>query len=171
MLKTSMFQRLLAAFALALMAASQLWAQQAPLSLCVVQTKPYSWVQYDPPAGPWAAEVYDLLSTHRLRNGALLHITVLAAEIEQDVRPEVRRLQCPYVVQLNDHGSLYSGARSIEENADSVLFTLWNGATGREIASGAALNPGRSRFASKAMFAEACEHLTQGILKGLNKLR
>ena len=169
-LKTMMFRRLSVAIALALLAGSRLFAQQAPLSLCLVQTKPYSWNQYDPPAGPWAAEIYDLLSTRKLTNGAPLHITVLAAAIEKDVPSEAGRLRCPYVVQLRCHGSLYSGGRSLKEDADSVFFTLWNGATGKAITNGASLNPGTSRHASKAMFAEACASLTQQILESLNKL-
>jgi hypothetical protein len=169
-LKTMMFRRLSAAFALVLLAGSRLFAQQAPLSLCLVQTKPYSWNQCDPPAGPCAAEIYDLLSTRKLANGAPLHITVLTAAIEKNVPPEARRLRCPYVVQLRYHGGLYSGGRSSKENADSVFFTLWNGATGKAMANGASLNPGTNRHATKAMFAEACASLTQQILDSLNKL-
>jgi hypothetical protein len=115
--------------------------------------------------------MYDLLSTQTLTNGAPLRITVFAAAIEKDVQPEVRRLKCPYVVQLRYHGSLFPGGRSLEEeDADSVLFTLWNGATGKAIAEGASLIPGKNRHASKAAFAEACTSLTQQILRSLNKL-
>jgi hypothetical protein len=169
MLKAVMY-RLSAAFVLALLDGSPLLAQHAPLSLCLVQTRPYASTQYDPPAGPWAIEMYDLLSARKLRSGAPLHITVLAAAIEEEVPLEVRRLQCPYVVQLRYHGDIWHGGRSLGANSDSVLFTLWNGATGKAIANGASLIPGDERHPSKAMFTAACANLTQQIMKSLNKL-
>jgi hypothetical protein len=166
-LKTIMFRRLSVAFALTLLAGFRLFAQQAPLSLCLVQIKPSLWNQYDPPAGPWAAEVYDMLSTRKLTNGVPLQITVLPAEIEKDVPRAVSGLRCPYVVELGYHGSLWKGGRSVGE--DSVLFTLRSGLTRKAIANGASLIPG-TRNASKAMFTEACADLTQQIVKSLNKL-
>jgi len=169
MLKSVMY-RLSAVFALALLAGSPLFAQHAPLILCLVQTRPYASTQYDPPAGPWAIEMYDLLSERKLRSGGSLRITVLAAEIEEDVPLEVRHLQCPYVVQLRYHASIWHGGRSFGEDADSVLFTLWKGATGKAIANGASLIPGEGRHPSKAAFADACTNLTQQIMKSLNKL-
>lgn len=169
MLKTVLY-RLSTAFVFSLVAGSLLLAQQAPLSLCLVQTRPYASNQYDPPAGPWAIEMYNLLSARKLSSGAPLHITVLAAAVEEDVPLEVRHLQCPYVVQLRYHGGIWHGGRSFGADSDSVLFTLWTGATGRAIANGACLISGEDRHPSKAAFAAACAYLTQQIMKSLNKL-
>jgi hypothetical protein len=168
MLEVIMFQRFSAAFVLVHMAVSPLLAQPPPLSLCLVQTKPNASTQYDPPAGPWAVALYTLLSLQTLRSGAPLLITVLAAESEKDVLPEVRRLQCPYVVQLRYHVSVSEG-RSLVENEDSILFSLWNGASGKVIANGASLIPGRNRVSSNSLHA-MCADLTRQIMKSLNKL-
>ena len=164
-----MFQRFSAAFVFVLTAASPLLAQNPPLSFCLVQTKPDAWTQYDPPAGPWAIELYKLLSPRKLSNGAPLRITVLAALGEKDVLPEVRRLQCPYVVQLRYHSSITHGGRSPGEDEDSILFSLWYGATGKVITNGASLIPGWNRRPSTSLHA-VCADLTQQIAKGLNKL-
>lgn len=166
----AMLYRLSAAFVLALLAGTPLLAQQAPLSLCLVQTRPYASAPYDPPAGLWATELYDLLSARKLRSGALLYITVLAAAIEEEIPREVRRLHCPYVVQLRYHGGIWHGGRSLGTDSDSVLFTLWRGATGKAIANGASLIPGMERHPTKAAFTAACTDLTQQIMKNLNKL-
>jgi len=169
-----MFRRLSAAAALIVLSGSPLLAQHAPLSLCLVQTRPYASAAYDPPAGPWAMEMYDLLSAQKLRNGTPLRITVLAAATEKEVPPEVRRLRCPYVVQLRYHrdlGDLLHGGRTMEEDADSVLFTLWNGETGKTIASGASLIPGEDRHPSNGALAASCASFAQQILKSLDKLR
>ena len=99
-----------------------------------------------------------------------MHITVLAAEVEEDVTLVVRHLQCPYVVQLRYHGSIWHGGRSFGADSDSVIFTLWKGATGKVIANGASLIPGEDRHPSKAVLAAACANLTQQIMKSLNKL-
>ena len=168
-LKAIMFQRFSAAFVLVLMAVSPLLAQHPPLSFCLVQTKPDASTQYDPPAGPWAVALYNLLSAQKLRSGAPLRIMVLAAEGEKDVLPEVRRLQCPYVVQLRYHLSVSNGGRSLGEDEDSILFSLWNGASRKVIANGASLIPGRNRLPSNSLHA-VCADLTQQIMKGLNKL-
>lgn len=168
-----MFRRLSAALVLALLSASPLLSQHAPLSLCLVQTKPESWIQYDPPAGPWAAELDKQLSTQKLRSGGTLEITVLAALTEKDVPPEVRRLQCRWVVQLRFHGSFWPGGRYVGDDEDSILFSLWNGATGRTVADGASLvRPFavKNRVASETLLAAPCAALTQQIVKSLNKL-
>jgi hypothetical protein len=170
MLETIMSRLISAALALALLAGSGLLAQPAPLSLCLVQIKPFSWTQYDPPAGPWATEVYDLLSPQKLANGASLRITVLNAAIEKDVPMALSGLRCPYAVKLSDHGRLSLGGRSLGEDPASVLFTLWSGETGKVIANGSSLVPAMGPRASKAMFAKTCASLTQQILKSLNKL-
>jgi hypothetical protein len=118
--------------------------------------------------------MYDLLSAQKLMNGTPLRITVLAAATEKDEPPEVRRLQCPYVVQLRYHGDLgdlLHPRRTQGQDADSVLFTLWNGATGKIIANGASLIPGENRHPSKAALAASCANLTQQILKSLDKLK
>jgi hypothetical protein len=164
-----MFQRISAAFALVLMAAPPLLAQHPPLSLCLVQTKPNPSTEYDPPAGPWATEVYTLLSAQKLRSGAPLRITVLAALGEKDVLSEVRRLQCPYIVQLRYHLSITHGGRSPGEDEDSLLFSLWNGNTGKVVADGASLIPGPNRLPSASPHAVSAD-LAQQIMKGLNKL-
>jgi hypothetical protein len=168
-LKVIMFRQFSAAFVLVLIAASPLLAQHPPLSFCLVQTKPNASTQYDPPAGPWAVALYTLLSAQKLRGGAPLRITVLAAEGEKDVLPEVRRLQCPYVVQLRYHLSVSNGGRSLGEYEDSILFSLWNGTTGKVIANGASLIPERNRLPSNSLHA-VCADLTEQIMKSLNKL-
>jgi hypothetical protein len=173
MLKGIVFRRFLAALVLALFTASPLLAQHAPLSLCLVETKPNTWTQYDPPAGPWAAELDKMLSAQKLRSGAPLEITVLAALAEKDVPPEVRRLRCPWVVQLRYHGSFWPGGRYEGDDEDSILFSLWNGATGKTIADGASLiRPFavKDRLASNAVLAAPCAALTRQIMKRLNKL-
>jgi hypothetical protein len=169
-LKEIMSRLISAAFALALLAGSRLFAQPVPLSFCLVQIKPSSWTQYDPPSGPWAAEIYDLLSARKLANGAPLHITVLTAATEKELPSEVSGLPCPYVIQLRYHGRLSPGGRSLGEDTDSILFTLWNSEKRKAIANGASLIPAMGLRASKTMFAEVCGSLTQQILRGLNKL-
>jgi len=114
--------------------------------------------------------MYDLLSARKLKNGASLNITVLAAEIEEAVPPEVRRLRCPYVIQLRDHRSLWNAGRSPRDNTESVLFTLWRGDTGKAITDGASLIPGADRHPTTAAFAAACIDLAEQILKSLDKL-
>jgi hypothetical protein len=161
------------ALVLALLVASPLLAQHPPLSLCLVQTKPDAGTQYEPPAGPWAIELYNLLSARKLRSGAPLQITVLAALTEKDVLPEVRRLQCPWVVQLRYHGSFWPGGRYVGDDEDTLLFSLWNGATGKVIAQGASLIrpvPGQERLYSDALFAVPCAALARQIMRSLNRL-
>lgn len=173
-LETVMFRRLSAAAFLIVLSGPPLLAQNAPLSLCLVQTRPYASAAYDPPAGPWAIEMYDLLSAQKLRNGTQLRITVLAAATEKDVPPEVRRLHCPYVVQLRYHGDLgdlLHGGRTMEEGSDSVLFTLWNGATGKTIANGGSLILAEDRHPLNGALAASCASLAQQILNSLDKLR
>ncbi len=168
-----LFRRISAALVLALPVASPLLAQHPPLSLCLVQTKPDAGMQYDPPAGPWAIELYNLLSARKLRSGAPLQIAVLAALTEQDVLPEVRRLQCPWVIQLRYHGSFWPGGRYVGDDEDSLLFSLWNGATGKVIANGASLIlpvPGQERLYSNALLKVPCAALTRQIVKSLNRL-
>jgi hypothetical protein len=176
MLKALMFRRYSAALIFALVAASPLLAQHSPLSLCLVQTKPDAVTQYTPSAGAWAIELDKLLSTQKLRSGAPLQITVLAASVEKDIQPEVRRLQCPYVVQLSYQQSLTPVWRYAKDAyGDSLLFSLWNGPTGTVIARGASpirLIRGQDRPPPSPLVSEPipCAAVTQQIMKGLNKL-
>lgn len=164
--------RIQSAFALALLAASPLLAQPAPLSLCIVQTKASPAIEYEPSAGPWAIALYKHLSDRKLDNGSALHITVLAASMEKEVAPEVHRLQCAWVVQLWHHRSADNvnfgrnassqiGSTSLPvagptpvanpematpnpvADEDSLYFTLWNAATAKVIARGAGVLPRR----------------------------
>jgi hypothetical protein len=165
-----MLWRYSVAFALTLLAGSRLFAQKTLLSLCLVQIKPQAWNQYDPPAGPWAAEVYDLLSERRLANGTPLYITALPAMVENDLSSEVASLRCPYVVELRYRDPIGNEGRSVGEDKGRVLFTLRSsGERGKAIANGASFIPG-ARNPSKAMFTEACASLAQQIVKSLNKL-
>lgn len=162
-----------AAFVFASLAVSPLPAQHPPLHLCLVQTKPDNGVQYDPPAGPWAIELDNLLAAQKLGNGAPLQIAVLAALTEKGVPPEVRRLHCSWVVQLRYHGSLWPQGRYVGDDKDTLLFSLWNGATGRVIANGAALVrpiPSQPPQPLHALLAVPCTALAQQIMKSLNKL-
>jgi hypothetical protein len=174
----------------AFLTASSLYAQHEPLSLCIVQTKPDQATQYDPSAGPWAIAMYKQLSGQQLRNGAPLRITVLAASVEKDVLPEVRRLQCVWVVQLwyqqvitlaQVHGipgppwyqqvstlaqgsGIPDGERLSGGSEDSLFFALRNAGTAKVIANG--MTP--LRVDSKA---KPCAELAHKILKRLNQLR
>ena len=71
-------------------------------------------------------DVYKQLSVNRLQNNSRLRITVLEASVQKDILPEVRRLQCEWVVQL-----WYA-------DSDSMFFSLWNGATQEVLTRGAA---------------------------------
>lgn len=173
MLVVAMFRRVSVALVLTVLAAPPLLAQHVPLVLCLVQTKLDAGTQYDPPAGPWAMGLDQLLSAQRLRSGAPLQITVLAASTEKEVPPEVRRLHCPYVIQLRYHGSFWPGGRYVGDDEDSLVFYVWNGATGKVIAHGASLIsaiPGQNRFSSTAFLTGPCAALTEQIMRTLNKL-
>jgi hypothetical protein len=90
---------------------------------------------------------------------------VLAATAQQDILPEVYRLQCGYVVQLWHNPRL----------GDILYFSLWNGATKKVIAQGASpirlllsqdpLPPG-----PQPMERDPCADIAQQIMKKLNKL-
>jgi hypothetical protein len=176
MLRAIMFRRFSAALVFGLLTASPLLAQRSPLTLCLVQTKPDAVTQYTPSAGAWAIELDKLLSAEKLRSGAPLEITVLAASVDKDIPPEVRRLQCPYVVQLSYQQSLSPAWRYAKEAyGDSLLFSLWSGPTGKVIARGASpirLIHGQDRPAPSPLVSEPvpCAAVTQQIMKGLNRL-
>jgi hypothetical protein len=115
-----------------LLIASPLCAQTLPLTLCIVQTKADPAKQYDPSAGPWAIKIYNQLSGKRLLNGASLRITVLPASVQTDILPEVRRLQCEWVLQLWYLGTpgrpeLVGPRQGPRFSNDSLFFSLWNG--------------------------------------------
>jgi hypothetical protein len=157
--------RIPAALGLAIVASAPLFAQPHPLSLCIVQTKSTAARQYDPSAGPFAIAMYKSLSGRTLQNGTPLAITVLAASVQKDVLLEVRRLNCAWVLQLWHHRNAdddeYGGAMPgdlAEENAagavnsleesdpltprsigdqNSLIFTVWNGATQKVLTRGA----------------------------------
>jgi hypothetical protein len=176
MLRAIVFRRFSGALVFALVAASPLLAQQPPLSLCLVQTKPDAATQYNPSAGAWAIELDKLLSAQRLRSGAPLQITVLAASVEKDIQPEVRRLHCPYVVKLSYQGGLSPVWRYAKDAyGDSLLFSLSNGPSEKIIAQGASpirLIHGQDRPPPSPLVSEPvpCAAVTQQIMKSLNKL-
>jgi hypothetical protein len=134
------------------------------------------------------------LAAQKLRSGAPLHITVLAASTQKDLLPEVRRLQCPWVIQLwyqhnpdlqvsepdvsTDGRPPFDpqlAARSPVSHEDDVFFSLWNGPTEKIIARGAAplhLLQTQAPPPSDPLRANplTCAALTQQIIKRLNKL-
>lgn len=189
-----MLPRLATALAPLLLAASPLLAQPAPLSVCLVQTKPDTSTQYEPSAGPWAVEIDKQLSTQHLRSGAPLHITALAASTQKALLPELNRLQCAWVIQLwyqhnpdldlsragvsSDPTPPFNpqlGGPAPVDSDDSLFFTLWNAHTGKTLARGAApLRPVESQVPAPPEPVRAnpatCTVLTRQIVKGLNKL-
>ena len=176
MLKAIVFRRFSTTLVFALLGESPALAQHPPLSLCLVQTKPDAATQYDPSAGAWAIELNELLSAQKLKSGAPLQITVLAASVEKDIQPEARRLQCPYFVQLTYQPSRATVTRyAIYDYEDSLAFSLWSGATGEILAKGASpirLIRGQDRPPPSPLIAERmpCTAITQQIIKRLNRL-
>lgn len=184
-----MLRRRLMPLFLVLLADSSLCAQNKPLPLCIVQTKPNQATDYDPSAGPWAIEMYNQLSEQKLRSGAPLQITVLPASDKKDILPEIRRLPCVWVVQLwyfeedpaSSHAAVSSGGPTPRSASnpqlvypqlkDSLFFSLWNADTQKVLERGSAplhpterlSSPGRSNVMPSA-------GLVQQILKRLNEL-
>ena len=117
------------------------WSQPGSLSLCIVHTKSHSSDQYEPSAGPDAIAMYRELAGRRLQNGATLKITVLPASMQQEIEPEVRRLNCSWVLQLwyrrNADEDISGQALPRGARFDSLLFTLWNSTTREVIENGA----------------------------------
>jgi hypothetical protein len=136
--------------------------------LCIVDTKPNSSSQYDPSAGPYAMAMYQQLARTRLRSGALLHVTVLPASMQQDILPEVHRLDCSWVLQLwyqrsTDYDA-YGKSQPRSLLFGSLLFTLWNGTTRKVIERGAGfVSEGKLALTPYAVFAKQ-------ILKKLNQV-
>ncbi len=129
------------ALAIVLGTTSQVLSQPHASSLCIVDTKPDRLSQYDPPAGPFAIAMFQQLDGRRLQSGALLHITVLPASMQQDILQEVHRLDCSWVLQLSLQRStdadVFGQPQPRGLRFGNLLYTLWNGATGKVVESGA----------------------------------
>ena len=169
--------------------ASCLRAQHPPLPLCIVQTKPNQATDYDPSAGPWAIEMYNQLSGQKLRSGAPLKITVLPASDKKDILPEIRRLQCVWVVQLwyfeedptSSHAAVSSGGPTprsalnpqlvYPQPKDSLFFSLWNADTQKVLERGSApLHPTERLSSPGASNVMPSVGLVRQILKRLDEL-
>ena len=132
-----------AAMAIPIATNSSLFSQPSTVSLCIVDTRLAHVGLYDPPAGPFATGMYQQLAGRRLKNGSKLHIIVFPASLQADIAPEVHRLNCSWVLQLRYRqqvdddvfGQIYPRGTRF----DSLLFTLWNGATGKVLESGGGL--------------------------------
>lgn len=154
-----------------IVATCSLCAQSQSLHLCIVQTKPDLETSYDPPAGRLAIEVYKQLSGKGLRNSLPpLRITALPASVQKDILPEVRSLQCEWVVQLWYADSDPSQASN---RPDSIFFSLWNRATQRIVTRGTALLrlPGPAQLARPLRrIANPGAIVAQQVIKRLNQL-
>jgi hypothetical protein len=144
-------------------------SQPGNLSLCIVHTKSHSSDQYEPSAGPDAIAMYQELAGRRLQNGATLQITVLPASMQQEIEPEVHRLNCSWVLQLwyrrKADEDVFGQVQPRSARFDDLLFTLWSSRTREVIENGAgfvslATKPALTPF---ALFREQ-------ILKKLNRL-
>jgi hypothetical protein len=118
----------------------RLFSQPHIVSLCIVDTRPEQVGPYDPPAGPFAIGMYRQLIGQRLKDGSELNIIVFPATQQRDILPEVRRLNCFWVLQLWYHryedGDVFHQTQPRGVHADTLFFTLWNGATGKGIDGG-----------------------------------
>lgn len=187
-----MLRQLLISIFIGSVAATSLWAQNPPLSLCIVQTKPDESTRYDPSAGPWAIGMYDRLVGQTLRNGSPLQITVLPASVRKDVLPEVQRLRCAWVVQLwYSHVDFTPNSGGVSSSnfvtpldpqlegrgrpfgrEDNLFFSLWNGVTQKVLAQGAApLRAARQPGLREPPNLTPFDSLAKQILKRLNQLR
>jgi len=155
--------RAYAAFAIVIMTSPHVSSQIHASSLCIVDTKSDRLTQYDPSAGPYAIVMYQQLDGRRLASGAVLHITVLPASMQQDILREVHRLHCSWVIQL-----WYQ--RSTDEDAfgqpqprslpfGNLLYTLWNGTTGEVVERGAGfVSQGKPLLTPYAAFRKQILH-------------
>ena len=145
------------------------WSQPGSLSLCIVHTKSHSSDQYEPSAGPDAIAMYQELAGRRLQNGATLQITVLPASMQQEIEPEVHRLNCSWVLQLwyrrNADQDVFGQVQPRSAHFDSLLFTLWSSTTREVIEKGA----GFVSLATKPPLTPFALFRKQ-ILKKLNRL-
>ena len=144
------------------------WSPPGSLSLCIVHTKSHSSDQYEPSAGPDAIAMYQELVGRRLQNGATLQITVLPASMQQEIEPEVHRLNCSWVLQLwyrRADEDAFGQVQPRGAHFNSVLFILWSSTTREVLEKGAgfvslATKPPLTPFAS----------FRKQILKKLNRL-
>lgn len=157
------------ALALAIATNQHLFSQPPTVSLCIVDTRPHQVGPYDPPAGPFAIGMYQQLDGQKLKNGSDLHITVFPASHQPEILPEVRRLDCSWVLQLWYH--LYANDDAFGQSQprgarfDTLTFALWNGATQKVVESGGGLVSLREpKFTPYASFSKQ-------ILNRLNQQR
>ncbi len=181
---------------LALLAIQHMPAQANPPALCIVQTKSNPNFAYDPSAGPFAIGLYKALVGHKLHNGTPVSIEVLAAATQKEVLQEAHRLQCTSVLQLwthrnvdNDNYDPVSGTgfNSPYEPAiraptpigdqNSLIFTLWDGATRKVLLRGGGPLPTGmdNASASDGLHANGIRPMpyvafAKNILKKLNKI-
>jgi len=110
------------------------------VSLCIVDTKLPQVNLYDPPAGPFATGMYLQLFRARLNDGSKLKIIVFPASGESAILPEVRRLNCSWVLQLRYQqqadDDVFSQTYPRRTRFDTLLYSLWNGSTREVIKSG-----------------------------------
>ena len=161
---------ILAAVAIPIATNPTLFSQPSTVSLCIVDTR-LSYVSlYDPPAGPFAIGMYRQLAGRRLKNGFKLHIIVFPASLQSDIVPEVHRLNCSWVLQLRYHQQLdddvFGQTYPRGTRFDSLLFTLWNGATGKVLDSGGGFVSLR-----RTPVDALCILFRKKVLKALNQLR
>lgn len=147
---------------------SALSSQSRAVSLCIVDTKLPQVSLYDPPAGPFATGMYMQLAGRRLKDGSKLNIVVFPASPESAILPEVRRLNCPWVLQLRYHqqrdDDVFRETYPRRTGFDSLLYTLWNGSTREIIKSGSGIvSVGDHLLTPYASFGKQ-------ILKALNQL-
>jgi hypothetical protein len=147
----------------------RLFAQPRTVSLCIVDTRPDQVGPYDPPAGPFAIGMYQQFVGRRLKDNSELNITVFPASQQRDILPEVHRLNCSWVLQLRYYryadDDVFGQNQPRGARFDSLLFTLWNGATRKVIESGRGFvslrEPPLTPYAS----------FRKQVLKTLNQLR
>ena len=117
-----------------------LFSQPRTVAICIVDTRPDQVGPYDPPAGPFAIGMYQQFVGRRLKDSSELNIIVLPASLQRDILPEVHRLNCSWVLQLwyrrYADEDVFGQTQPRGARFDSLLFTLWNGATQKVIESG-----------------------------------
>lgn len=134
--------RAYAALAIVIVTSPEVLSQMhEPSTLCIVDTKSDPLSQYDPSAGPYAIGMYQQLAGRKLQSGAELQITVLPASMQQDVQQEVHRLHCSWVLQLRyqrrTDGDAFGQPQPRSLPFGNLLYTLWNGTTGKVVERGA----------------------------------
>jgi len=157
------------ALAFVFSATSALSSPTRAVSLCIVDTKLAQVSLYDPPAGPFATGMYLQLAGRQLKDGSRLHIIVFPASPESAIVPEVHRLNCSWVLQLRYRqqrdDDVFGQTYPRRTGFDSLLYTLWNGATGQVIKSGGgAVSLGAHLLTPYSSFGKQ-------ILKALNQVR